>query len=95
MQTKRSNRDPHLESVRMAHRMRVGGMAWGKIGQLVPQRTNANGAKKLVEEYHQRRKTKTLFVDIDDIRDADLYNHASIMQRAAKSSTVSGEETTA
>ncbi len=69
-------KDPHLQSVRTAHRLRVGGSTWAqiacKLGVSIPT------ARARVNEWHERRQAGTLFTDLDATMEEDLYAHPSL-----------------
>ena len=77
-------RDPHLQRVRRAFALntRLGNRRAAKeMGVKAPE------FKQLLDEYWKRRKARTLFVDIEDTTEADMYNHMSIMTAAARQNT--------
>ena len=71
----------HLHKVRKAHSLRVGGKTWQDVADGVG--VSIPTARKLVAEYEERRKARTLFEDQPD-RDVDLYKAASIRIQGRK-----------
>jgi len=75
-------RDPHLERLRRAKRMRTGGMTYAKIAEAVAV-PNAATARNMVIEAHKLMKASKLFADLNNEESVDLYERASIERRRA------------
>jgi len=73
-------KNPHLEKLRRAKRMRTGGMPFAKIAEALG--VTDPTARAWVKEAHLKQKLGTLFVDMDSDANMDMYNRMSIERRS-------------
>ncbi len=74
-------RDPHLRLVREAQRLVVTGTAKREACKIL--KVGGVRLNKLLQEYQDRRKARTLFEDIDRVSETDIYDHTFQMKMLA------------